>query len=257
MEESELFAFSHKGFTSQSALLAFFLAKRTGAKVALAASEESLLRMGHLLAGEAEEDKLSFTKTALQKEGIALRPLGEWRKEGLGAAEGETLVVDVFGLSPIEYSPLLLRSAGEWRGKVFVYHSHLQDGEVAALLERTGRTALPLRLWGEHPTEAQLERDESRLLQSLIDFLAEDRVHPEKQDVVIFFPVETHPKRFSARLSEQLSKAGLRDHVAVVTKPHQSQLRSKNNIFVVEGTEQLLAWNYDYSNVLYVVDYGK
>jgi hypothetical protein len=45
--------------------------------------------------------------------------------------------------------------------------------------------------------------------------------------------------------------------VAVVTRPHQPQLRSRNNVFIVEGTEQLLAWNYDYANVLYVLDYGQ
>jgi hypothetical protein len=58
-------------------------------------------------------------------------------------------------------------------------------------------------------------------------------------------------------LGEALSKAGLRDHVNVVTRPHQPQPRSKNNIFLAEGTEQLLQWNYDYANVVYVVDYGR
>lgn len=43
----------------------------------------------------------------------------------------------------------------------------------------------------------------------------------------------------------------------MISRPHQPQSRSKNNIFIVEGTEQLLTWNYDYANVLYVVDYGK
>jgi hypothetical protein len=208
--ESELFSFSHKGFASQSALLAFFLAKRTGAKVALVATEEALSRMGHLIAGEAEEDKLGFTKAALRKEGIALHALADWRRDGLALAAGETAVVDLFGLSPLEYAPFLLRSAGAWAGKALLYHSHLQDGEVAAVLARAGMSAFPLRLWGDHPVEAQLARDEPRLLQQLIDFLAEDRAHPEKQDAVIFFPVETHPKRFAARFAEQLSKAGLR-----------------------------------------------
>jgi hypothetical protein len=75
--------------------------------------------------------------------------------------------------------------------------------------------------------------------------------------VVVFYPVDQHVKRYSARLSEQFSKAGLKEHVSVVTKAHQRQSRSRNNVFVVEGTEQLLAWNYDYSNVLYVIDYSR
>ena len=144
---------------------------------------------------------------------------------------------------------------GGWKNAV-IYHSHLQDAEVAGIISSADKTAFPLQLWPEHPTEVQAAKDETGLLGALLDFLAEDRAHPVKQDVVIFFPVETHPKRFATKLGEALSKAGLRDCVNVVTRAHQQQPRTKNNIFLVEGTEQLLAWNYDYANVVYAVDYG-
>ena len=74
---------------------------------------------------------------------------------------------------------------------------------------------------------------------------------------MVFFPAETHPKRFAAKLGEALSKAGLRDCVNVVSRAHQPQPRTKNNVFLAEGTQQLANWNYDYANVVYVVDYGK
>ncbi len=77
-----MFTLSHKSFASQSSLLAFYLQHGIGEKVELAVSEESLSQMGHLIAGEAEEDKLSFTKAALRKEGVTLHDLKEWKREG-------------------------------------------------------------------------------------------------------------------------------------------------------------------------------
>jgi hypothetical protein len=88
LAESSLFTFSHKNFTSQSALLAFYLAKQPYANVSLVVAEESLLHVGHLVAGEAEEDKITFTRSALQKEGVTLHSLKEWMKEGLTFAAG-------------------------------------------------------------------------------------------------------------------------------------------------------------------------
>lgn len=90
-----------------------------------------------------------------------------------------------------------------------------------------------MQLWTDHPLEYITERDEKRVVEQLIEFLREDANHPEKQDTVVFYPVEQHVRHFSAKLSEQFSKAGLKDYVSVITKPHQPQLRSKNNIFIV------------------------
>ena len=156
MAEGELFSLSHKGFASQAALLAFLLARRGGKQVVLVAAEESLLRAGHLIAGEAEEDKLAFVRAALQREGVGLCDLREWRRDGLALAADAFAVVDVFGLSPAEWAPVLLR--GGWT-RAAVYHSHLQDDEVRAVLSAAGRSAVPLQLWTEHPTEAQAARD--------------------------------------------------------------------------------------------------
>ena len=162
-----MFSFSHKGFASQSALLAFLLAKRTGGKVVLAAAEESLLRQGHIIAGEAEEDKLSFLRAALQKEGVVLHNLKEWNRAA-ALPEHTLVVIDVFGLSPVEYSPFLLQ--GAWK-RAAVYHSHLQDEEIRQLLTASNKPFLPLQLWTEHPTETQTAKDEAALLGQLLEFL--------------------------------------------------------------------------------------
>jgi hypothetical protein len=234
IEESSLFTFSHKNFVSQSALLAFFLAKQTKAKVALVVAEESLLHMGHLIAGEAEEDKITFTRSALQKEGVALHDLKEWRKEGLDFGDA-LVVVDVFGLNPTEYAPFLLKNFAGLSSarKAFVYHSHLQNEEVGQLLNQVSADAFPLQLWPDYPLEFIAEKEEKRLVEQLIEFLREDLNHPEKQDVVIFYPIDQHVKRYSAKLAEQFSKAGLKDLVSIIVKPHERHLRSKSNIFIV------------------------
>ena len=215
--------------------------------------------MGHLIAGEAEDDKISFTKSALQKEGVAVLNLKEWRKEGVTFEADSTVVLDVFGLNPVEYSPFLLKNFANiaTAKKAFVYHSHLQNEEIGEFLAKLSADAFPLQLWTDHPLECIAEKDERRVVEQLIEFLREDVNHPEKQDAVVFYPVDQHIKHFSAKLTEQFSKMGLKEYVSVITKPHQRQFRSKNNIFIVEGTEQLQKWNYDYSNVLYVIDYGK
>lgn len=63
---------------------------------------------------------------------------------------------------------------------------------------------------------------------------------------------------YSRQLQNELSKAKLKDHVHVVTKPNQSGLcDKKGKIFVVNGTRQLRKWNYGYSNVILVIDYGR
>lgn len=86
-------------------------------------------------------------------------------------------------------------------------------------------------------------------------FLKEDSVHPEKQDVAIFVPADTNIRRYGGKLSEQLSKHHLKDHANIISKPHQTQSRTKNNIFLVSSASQLKDWDYDYSNLFYVIDY--
>jgi hypothetical protein len=80
--------------------------------------------------------------------------------------------------------------------------------------------------------------------------------HPEKQDIIIFYPLTLHVKKYINKLQEVLSKNFLKDQVNIITKPHQPLKRLKNNIFLVESNKQLDKWNYDYSNVFYVVDFG-
>jgi hypothetical protein len=150
-----LFTLSHKSFASQSALLAFYLQRGIGEKVELAVSEESLSQMGHLIAGEAEEDKLSFTKAALRKEGVTLHDLKEWKREGASFDSASCIVVDLFGLSPVDYAPFLIRNfaALSLCKKVIIYHSHLQDEEVLSYLSRMQADPFPIQLWPSLPIE--------------------------------------------------------------------------------------------------------
>ena len=154
LDEASLFTLSHKSFVSQSALLAFYLQRGVGEKVELAVSEDSLSQMGHLIAGEAEEDKLSFTKAALRKEGVTLHDLKEWKKEGATFDSASYVVVDLFGLSPMEYAPFLLRNFAALSSckKAIIYHSHLQDEEVQSYLSRLQADHFPLQLWPFHPS---------------------------------------------------------------------------------------------------------
>ncbi len=49
---------------------------------------------------------------------------------------------------------------------------------------------------------------------------------------------------------------GSTDLVNIITKPNMIVQENKNNIFIVEDSEQLKKWNYFYGNVFYVIDYG-
>ena len=71
-------------------------------------------------------------------------------------------------------------------------------------------------------------------MSKLIDFLREDLNHPEKQDVIIFYPVDMHIRRFTSKLQEQLSKVLMKEHVHIITKAHELNLvPGKNKIFLV------------------------
>lgn len=67
------------------------------------------------------------------------------------------VVVDVFGVNPIHYRPFLLKHSSQLlkAHKVFLYHSYLQDEEVAAQLENFSgaESWVPLQLWPQHPYE--------------------------------------------------------------------------------------------------------
>jgi len=48
----------------------------------------------------------------------------------------------------------------------------------------------------------------------------------------------------------------LDSHTQIVADQNEIILSNKNHIFLVENVDQLLAWNYSYEDVLFVVDYG-
>lgn len=73
------------------------------------------------------------------------------------------IVVDLFGISPIEYRPFLLRHRDALASakKVIFYHSHLQDKEVSESLGtlKGMEGCFPLQIWLEPPMECINEKD--------------------------------------------------------------------------------------------------
>lgn len=60
---------------------------------------------------------------------------------------------------------------------------------------------MPIQSWPQHPMESIAEKDEQAMLGRLLNFLKQESDRPEKQDVAIFIPVETTPKRYIGRLN--------------------------------------------------------
>ena len=95
------------------------------------------------------------------------------------------------------------------------------------------------------------------MLNRLINFLKEDSEKPERQDVVIFVPTDTHIKKFIVKINDEFKKNHLRQAINLLSKPNEPQLRTKNNIFLVNSVQQLIEWDYDLSSLFYVVDFEK
>lgn len=169
------------------------------------------------------------------------------------------VVLDLFGLNPVEYRPFLLghlKSLAKVK-QVVCYHSHLQDEEVPQHLRELEQKDghLELQIWPEYPLEVISEKDEKAMLDGLSTFLREDREHPEKQDVVIFYPPNIHLRKFSGKLAEHLSKQHLKEQTCIICKPGQPQPSGKNCVFLVQNAKQLSEWDYDYSKLFYALDY--
>ena len=75
----------------------------------------------------------------------------------------ETLIVDLFGLTPLDYRPFLLKHEDKLSKvqRVILYHSHLQDVEVTnqLLSSKLLCEALQIQLAPEHPVETIFEKD--------------------------------------------------------------------------------------------------
>ena len=224
----------------------------------LVTCDKLLKGVGHLISEDTEADRLGFLKETANKEGVILRAIDVWQAQDWIQPDS-IVVLDFFGLNPIEYRPFLLSNSAALSKakKLFIYHSHLQDEEVSQQLEglKELEGGLPLQLWPEHPVEVLVEKDEEGMLNRLMNFFKEDSERPEKQDTVIFFPVDTHVKRFASKLNEQLAKQHLRETVNLILKPNQPQSKAKNNVFLVSSAAQLTEWDYDYSQLFYAVDF--
>lgn len=93
------------------------------------------------------------------------------------------------------------------------------------------------------------------MLDRLTSFLKEEVERPEKQDLVVFYPVEMHIRKFTSKLGEVLSKHHIREHANLLNRPFQAQPRNKSNIFLVNSAKQLSDWDYDYTRLFYAIDY--
>lgn len=76
------------------------------------------------------------------------------------------VVVDLFGCSPLEYLPILLRNADILKKakKLFIYHSHFQNNDIKELLQLLtldceDRQLLNLELWPTHPFNRTIYKD--------------------------------------------------------------------------------------------------
>lgn len=95
------------------------------------------------------------------KEGVELLNICEWQRGGITLPAEAVIVVDVFGLSPADYAPFLLKNYASISkaSKAFIYHSHLQNEEVAELLNKLSAEAFPIQLWTDHPCEYICSKD--------------------------------------------------------------------------------------------------
>lgn len=95
------------------------------------------------------------------KEGVELLNICEWQRGGITLPAEAVIVVDVFGLSPTDYAPFLLKNYASISkaSKAFIYHSHLQNEEVAELLNKVSAEAFPIQLWTDHPCEYICSKD--------------------------------------------------------------------------------------------------
>lgn len=78
LETSSSLKLSHKESYSQSLLLSLILSKEYNSTVDYVILEKSLKGIGHLIADEAEADKLGFAKEVASKEGISIHSISDW-----------------------------------------------------------------------------------------------------------------------------------------------------------------------------------
>ena len=108
------------------------------------------------MADENEADRLGYVKESAEKEGVTIHRIEQW-DEQFWIDEERVVVLDVFGLNPVEYRPFVLRHMKQLMKtqKLIIYHSNLQDEEISQQGEHFD--ALSLQLWPEFPLETLLE----------------------------------------------------------------------------------------------------
>ena len=80
------------------------------------------------MAEESEADRLGFVKEAASKEGVCFHDINSWEGQKW-IDESSIVVLDIFGVSPLDYRPFLLSHQKQLQSvkKLILYHSHLQD----------------------------------------------------------------------------------------------------------------------------------
>jgi hypothetical protein len=80
--------------------------------------------------------------------------------------------------------------------------------------------------------------------------------YAEKQDILIFYPLDEPFHKYFRRIKEELVKVGLKDSINLITGNNEVVSKEKSNVFLVHSNKQLLEWNYHYNKIFMVVDYG-
>lgn len=81
---------------------------------------------------------------------MILHQITHWSKKPLPLSIGDILIFDAFGLSPVDYSPLLIQTCQAQLNleQTYIYHSHLQDQEIETLLKLANcKYFVPLQIW--------------------------------------------------------------------------------------------------------------
>ena len=88
-------------------LLALFLHQELKVKVDLVTCDSALKGVSHVIADQTEVDRLGFAKEIAGKEGVVLHDISSWDEQAW-ITEESVVVIDAFGLNPIEYRPFIL-----------------------------------------------------------------------------------------------------------------------------------------------------
>jgi hypothetical protein len=265
IKDFPVLAVSHQHHTSQAILLALILRQILPYTQLLLVSDHAQLEAHcQMFATETEADTPAFVKTCLEQ--AAITPVDLHSKQvGQTLGESHVVVVDLLGLAPIDYYLQVDHNLAKWKqaGKLVLYYGSTQQTEIDHLLKTAEEQGIQLeqvhvQLAPPHPVQLHShgEEEEYVLMETISTFLHSISPYAEKQDILVFYPLDEPFIKYLRRLKEHLVKAGLKEAAQLITEANQKSDPAKSNLFLASSNQQLKQWRYDYSRVLLVVDYG-